>query len=50
MSAHCHCDAHERDPYIREREIYCGVPDSDAPAVSKERICRTCGGLIKVIA
>lgn len=50
MSAHCHCDELEQEPYIREDEISCGVPSSEAPVVTKEKMCRNCGGLIKVIA
>jgi len=47
MSAHCHCDDHERDAYVRETEITHGAPDG---TVSRERMCRNCGGLIKVLA
>ena len=50
MSAHCNCPEHKKDPYVREEEIYCGVPDNEAPAVSKEKMCANCGGLIRVIA
>jgi len=40
------CDDPERDPYVRETEITHGAPEG---TVSRERMCRNCGGLIKVL-